>query len=526
MQGTAELKGQLVDALSGQPISGAVVRLALVASPPVLPNSTRTDDAGHFVFMQLAAGQYNLSVTLSGVTTSTFGSTERRVTVPVTEGAKIDLGTLQVPSGVAISGQILDEHGIPLAGAKVSAWQLHYLSPGERRLNFSGEATSDATGDYAIPALRAGRYFVAAKASESIAPTFFPGTADATTAAPIVVTADAGATVSIRLLSTPLARVSGKVVNSRGVSSADFFVLLAPVREDGAQIGAVNLTSEVDADGKFTVAKVPPGNYNVEVVSKARLEAIANTGRSAVGIESAEESGSFRVTVDGGNVDDVFVRTGPPTMVSGKVLLDGEPVNAELAARLTLRAVQSTRSGSLSGVMNSSFAAPGPKGEFTILLIQGGRLLRVSGMPAGTLLKRVMLRGVDVTDEGFDVSASAISDVVVELTSKPSVVSGRIVGEDNAPIAGAGSIVFSEDRKRWQLVLTRAIQSARTKADGAFSFAGLPPGNYYVAAVPSLVDGEWAEPANLERLRATAAAFKLGDGEAVTLTVTLKKLDR
>lgn len=428
----------------------------------------------------------------------------------------------RAPAGVPITGQILDEQGHPLKGAVVSAWRMRYLSPGERRLDFAGNATSGENGDYRIDGLRPGTYFVDAKASEMIAPTFFPATATAADAAPITVTANSGANVSIRLLSIPLARVSGQIASALGRPSADFYVMMAPRRDDGAQVSALNLTSEVDAAGKFAIDKVAPGNYDVEVVSKARLEAIGATGRIGADVGTNDEAGSARVTVDGLDIGDVFIRTQPPTAVSGKVLLDGAPPSAAIAGRLTVRMSENAGPGSAASVMNASFAVPDTNGAFTMQAIPGGRLLRVYGVPAGVALKRVLVRDADVTEAGFDVASSPISDVVVELTSKPAVVSGRMTDDHGAPIGGAGVIVFSTDSSRWRLVLTRVVVSGRTKADGTFSFTGLPAGSYYLAGVPELVDGDWAEPAYLERLRVTAQTFKLGDGERKDLTVTIK----
>lgn len=523
-QGAAELRGRLVDLLTGQPVPGATVRLAITKTPPVPPRSVTSDDAGAFVFSGLASGQYNLSVNRSGVVTTMFGAPEgRRVTPVIADGATVNLGDVKVPTGAPISGQILDDAGNPLKGADVSAWRMRYLNPGERRLDFMGRATSAENGDYRINALPPGTYFVSAKSTETNAPTFFPATATATEAAPIRVTATAGANASIRLLSVPLARVSGQIVDARGEPSVEFYVMLAPLRDDGAQVSSASLTSEVDAAGKFTVTKVPPGKYNVEVIAKARLEAIATTGGAGVGVRGTDESGSARVTVDGADVGDVFVRTQPATIISGRVIIDGTKVSAEIAARLTLRISENAGPGSVSSVMNASFAVPDAAGMFAMKAIPGGRLIRVTGLPAGTALKRVLVGGADITDAGFDVSSSPVSDVVVELTSKPAVVSGRITDDQGTPIGGAGVIVYSTDQTRWRLVQTRVVVAGRAKSDGTFSFPGLPAGSYYIAGVPELVDGDWAEPDHLGRLRIAAQTFKLVEGETKDLTVVIKK---
>lgn len=504
-------------------MAGAAV--ILTGSSGIIKTSA-TDERGRFVFTKLPAGRYSVSVSSNGFAVTSFGgSAPRALSIDLEDGDRVDRGDLVLPAGVAISGQILDEHGHPLKGATVSAWRSTYLASGERRLAFAGQALSDDAGDYRIVGLRPGVYFVDAKAGESIAPTFFPATTNAAMAGAISVTADSGnAGISIQLLSTPLARVSGSIVNAQGLPSADFFVLLAPLRDDGAQVSVKDMTSEVDAAGRFSVDKVPPGNYEVEVVAKSRLEKIAQTGGVADGIEGSE-SGMQPVTVDGRNVEDLLIRTSLPTILSGKMTLDGSAIGAELAKQLTLRVGGNSGPSGMRSVMNTTFATPSPDGAFTILAIPGGRLLRVEGLPAGVAIRQILVSGIDVTDEGFNVGNSEIGGVVVALTSKPSQVAGRVSNSQGALMGNVAVIVFPAEERHWRLVRTRLVKSVKTDKDGWFTVNGLPPGSYYAAAALSLVDGEWAGPANLARLRLTATSFKLGDGEHKELALMVKQQD-
>lgn len=506
-------------------ISGAPVARASVILTDTSANirTAATDDGGRFVFRLLPAGRYSVSVSSNGFAVTSFGgSAPRAVSIDLEDGDHVDRGDLVLPVGVAIGGRILDEHGNPLKGATVSAWRLMYRAPGDRRLSFEGQALSDDAGDYRIVGLKPGMYFVDAKAGESMAPTFFPATTSATMATAIRVTVDIGASgISIQLLSTPLARVSGSIINSQGLPSAEFFVLLTQLRADGAQVEERNLTSDVDAAGKFSVDKVPPGNYEVQVVTKSRLEQIGRTGGVADGIEG-RESGTQPVTVDGRNIEDLLIQTSLPTRLFGKVTLDGAPISAELAKRLSLRVSENSGPSGMRSVMNMTFATPSPDGTFTIPAIPGGRLLRADGLPAGVAIRQILVNGIDVTDEGFNVGNSEIGGIVVALTSKPSQLTGRVSNSQGALMGNVAVIVFPAEERRWQLVRTRLIKSVKTDKNGWFTLDALPPGSYYAVAALSLVDGEWAGPANLEKLRPAATAFKLGDGESKMLTLTVK----
>jgi hypothetical protein len=73
-------------------------------------------------------------------------------------------------------------------------------------------------------------------------------------------------------------------------------------------------------------------------------------------------------------------------------------------------------------------------------------------------------------------------------------------------------IIFSADESHW-LPRARRIQGVRPSADGAYSFTGLPGGDYYLAAIDDVEPGEWFDPALLQRLRPSAIKVTLADGE-------------
>jgi hypothetical protein len=79
-------------------------------------------------------------------------------------------------------------------------------------------------------------------------------------------------------------------------------------------------------------------------------------------------------------------------------------------------------------------------------------------------------------------------------------------------------IVFPADERRW-VPESRFIAAERPDQTGRVRIRGLPPGDYLVAAVEWVEEGQWLDPQFLERLRplATKAALEPGQTAAVQL---------
>jgi hypothetical protein len=59
---------------------------------------------------------------------------------------------------------------------------------------------------------------------------------------------------------------------------------------------------------------------------------------------------------------------------------------------------------------------------------------------------------------------------------------------------------FATASSLWSQLASRYLTMVRTEQDGTFRAAGLPPGQYYVAAVDRLPEGEWQDPDVLDSL--------------------------
>ena len=76
-------------------------------------------------------------------------------------------------------------------------------------------------------------------------------------------------------------------------------------------------------------------------------------------------------------------------------------------------------------------------------------------------------------------------------------------------------LAFSSDRAHW-MPGSRRIRMTRPGTDGAFTVKGLPPGEYFLAALLDLETGEWNDPTLLEQIVKSAVKITLREGETTT----------
>jgi hypothetical protein len=87
--------------------------------------------------------------------------------------------------------------------------------------------------------------------------------------------------------------------------------------------------------------------------------------------------------------------------------------------------------------------------------------------------------------------------------SAGAAISGHVTDANSAPIGNYSVVVFATDRAKW-FTTSRFLKLVRPAQDGSFEVNGLPPGEYWVAAVDRVegneVSGDWQKPESLEQL--------------------------
>lgn len=541
--GTARIRGSVVDAGTGTPVRRASLRLTMV--PPGRGSWTAiSDGSGAFEFPDLPAGRFALSASKGGYVTAGPGQSpgEASRRIATTGGGTVDLPPIRLPRGGVITGRILDEYGDTVPEITVQAFRAEYIS-GVRRLSSARSAQTNDIGQFRIYGLQPGTYYVAASArgadgrpitiaepgteavagSGGLAPTFFPGTVVVNDAQRIEVSAASEIPgVDFSLLPVRLARITGTIVDSRSRPVSGYVVMLNQARPEAWQLGQLKV-AEADDSGRFTLADVPPGEYRLDVRSKASIEAIAQTGGS-VGQSQADDAPEFAsvpLNVSGGDMAGLTIRLTTGFEIRGRLAAGGSSLGPD-----ELKAIRVSALEGIPGMSATLLAAGGSVHEdatFRVRGLIGRRFVRVSGLPQGWVLESVRAGGFDVTDAGIDIQQD-VHDVQITITNQPATIAGIVTDSSGQPVAGAAVGIFPEDRDRRAAPLNRFVVSRRTGPDGRFEIKGLPPAAYYAFAVPRLTDGEWAQPDQLEGRTAHATRVTIDAGQSIN--VALRLLDR
>jgi hypothetical protein len=140
--------------------------------------------------------------------------------------------------------------------------------------------------------------------------------------------------------------------------------------------------------------------------------------------------------------------------------------------------------------------------------------------------------GRDVSDEILDVQSAPVAGIVIRLTQAPSTLAGVVTGaartqatarDERDDVGRALVVVFPTDPARWRDYgdTPRRLRGTGVDGAGAFTLAGLPPGEYFVAAVSDDFVSDWRAPAVLKALAQSASRVTIGRGAKVSQNLAM-----
>ncbi len=361
---------------------------------------------------------------------------------------------------------------------------------------------------------------------------YFPGTPNMSQARPIMlVPGQVVDDMDLQLQRVGTASIDGIVTvpDGRGASGAMIQMTQTPppgyTLDTPLQASATTLQ-----DGRFRIPAIGPGDYTL--TARATPVGVVSSGRGGGPALWSET----KLSVSGGDVSGLALGLEPGPALTGRVAFaEGTlkpPVDLSQLRVSLVTPASLTRRGP---VMGSDFNPAPPialnaDGTFEISGIPpGGFLFQLTGPgvgPAGwwmRSLKSVTSGESDLLDRLIDVRPGSPSmNVVLSMSDRHTELSGTLRTATGQPEADVFVIAFSPDRVMWGPA-ARRVRAVRPGADGHFSIADLPPGDYLLGVVTDVDSEDVQNPALLDQLALTSVKVTIGEGEKKVQDLQLGK---
>ena len=333
------------------------------------------------------------------------------------------------------------------------------------------------------------------------------------------------ADIAIALQPVPAVRVSGRLITPDG--SAPPVTSLCLTGDSGAAVvdsglmdssrpvtaGFETATGLSDANGRFTLIGVPPGDYLLTHCNRF-LSSITRRGETAYWI-------SHRITVGSTDLRDVAVDLHQALRLEGRIEFhpSGRADTPPLPPLAGL--IFETPSGERGRV-----AVQAQRGAFATVAA-GGQYIARPNEVYGWFVQSVTSGDRDITDRVFDLR-SDMTSIVVTLTDRASKVTGSVKDAHGSIAPRASVLAFPTDAALWTNYGSspRNILAAPATLTGSYTFANLPAGEYFLIAVDGAEPAGWRDPKMLETLAVQAMRLTVSGNETApkTLDLTVKAI--
>ena len=519
------MRGTVVNAETGEPLAKIQVAIGR-AEQAEATESILTGEDGRFEFTGLRPGKYWLEAQGHGFSRQRFEQHEEYATaVAVGPHPEIQDIRFRAQPDATIDGNITDEQGEPIRDGQVLLFR-GGTHDGDDSIQLFTTAPVDDQGHYRFGHLAAGRYFLAVSAHpwyadaglwlrprlgfRSRAPreleadpqeqaqfdvaypiTYYAGTSDPNSAAPVAVAPGQHASADISLAAVPAIHLH----ISNAVSD--------PSQGIGANLtqrvlGAVTMpvpgeTSDF-RNGELEISGIPDGQYTLS---------LRGSGDNP-GNREKQISVSGEAQIDAADAS-------PSPAISGMVRLDtGERLPQFTAVRFSDR----HQGGIGVGVdAKGRFEVNGDENRLPAGLYE----ITVAG-PANLLVKKVSATGARVFGRELDISGSNRVNVMVTVSQEHGRVDGTAL-RHGKPVAGAMIVLVPPDMEH-NSSLVRRDQS---DSDGTFSLSNPLPGKYTVVAIENGWGLEWLKPEVMQPFLRDGQPVEVTAGGRLKITVDVQQ---
>ena len=506
--------------------------------------SVLTDSQGRFAIRELDAGAYRISAGANGYAKQEYGQRTaggQGTAVNLNAGQTASVGISLTQAG-SVSGRIRDNTGQPVTGMQVQLLKPTYNANGQRSFQSAGSSRSDDRGEYRLFWITPGRYLVMASstansnvgavisspnemAGDSIAPTFYPGSADISQAVTIDVKpgADIGG-VDVIVNRQPSYRIRGRLIDSRnGQAPITANVTLAtPSLTGGISSSSPNQTYN-GRDGMFDLRDVSPGPHilRASLPVSSNTVTLANAGTVSAASQAVYGQVLLNVT---GDMDGVVLTLSSGVSISGRLAMEGPPTaGPQGQGSLTLYRVQLRPSDngvltSIPGGLMPQSQATNADGMFRIDSVASGEF-RVSFAPLNqdVYLKQARFNQNDVLNKPMQFSSSDSGTLEVLLSSRGGQIDGMVTNERQQGVPSI-EVVLIPDRQRDRGDLYKV---ATSDASGHFNLRGIAPGDYHLFAWEAIDPYAYFDPDLLKQYESKGKPVHIAESAKENIDVLM-----
>jgi hypothetical protein len=451
-QTTGSVEGTVVDRVTGVEIPGASVTF-YIRTQAVFAEAT-SDASGDFRIFGMKPGSYEVRFEKEGYR---FGNTIPAQPYNVGQTPTPVSIRLEMTRLVSLSGRVVNPDGNP-------------MSQGEVRLVDRNVVPVAADGTFTFKDLEPGSYAVAAAPRATQAPEGARVPVITYSPERIVVRGDADVSgVEIRLETAEVYRISGVVLDEIGNPKAGAEVQLLPKIQAGARVatigeiitmvgpgpymGPAEAVAVSGEDGSFAFPAVRSGEWQLTAVSRGSIDAanFADTVRS----------GAVEVVVGDRNVGNLQIRLAASFKISGTVDWGDFPKQ-----RVDILVSSVGRQSVFPGAPRID-----PDGTVSLGAVPARKSLILPLAGPGYYPVSVLLGGQEVLGKQGDLFPGATFRVAYRAAT--GSVHGTVEN-------GSGATVLLIPDNVQTMGFGRMVTC---KADGTFDINGVPPGDYFAAAL-------------------------------------------
>lgn len=441
---------------------------------------TRTGPDGAFAFLDVPAGSYAVDAWRNGFADSCrlsfYDCSGRSLTLA--PGQKIENIELRLTPAGVITGTVYDEDREPVAGIRVYALRVDFLSGGRRELYPRSTVVADDQGNFRMAGLQPGSYYVRAGGliehpMKAIAlkdgpsgglqyrDTYYPGAALLDEAQRIEVRSGLETNnIRIPLTTEQTYSITGAIMDagkSAGPKPSEVQIAKRGDVETMWGSGGISL----DPDGSFAVRGLSPGEYTLTATGEVAHENYSqriDRGFASVRIVDSDVHANIEI----GRAAEVRgkVEESPGFSLAGKQVI--------LETRGMAYFPSSIDSTGGFDIRNVS------PGEYTLSISDTRHAAESS------YLKRALCSGRDYATQSLVLDLGVSLDCQLTVGNDAGVVSGQVTDGDK-PSAGLVVILIPESLTLRRL--PRYTLTAKTDNSGHYKLEGAVPGDYFLFAV-------------------------------------------